>query len=313
MGDLQVNAESAGVSPQHVPPPTEVRETPTTLGARLSRIGRALRSGIFFVIYFCYLIVIMGLGQRVLLWPAIIILPRRRRALVRAWLRFHAIASLRMARVLAGVRLTTSGSLPAASCIVVMNHQSVLDIPLGLSLVRGPYALIPTRDRYRRGIPGISPLSRLARFPFLSQKRALSRPELASLTNAADQVARGEQSLLIFPEGHRTDDGRIGRFMRNGLRITLARASQPVYCVVADGMSHARTFADAFSRFAGTHIRVVVLGPFPPPSDDAQVDEFIDMLHQHMTAELNAIRLAANAPRPDDTPPSHAVPSAPAD
>ena len=295
MGDLQVNAESAGLSPQHAtspdraaPPPTP--PAPSRSGSRLVRIGRVLRSGIFFVIYFCYLTLIMGLGQRVLLWPAIILVPKRRRAMVRAWLRFHAFATLRMARALAGVRLTTSGSLPAESCIVVMNHQSVLDIPLGLSLVRGPYPLIPTRDRYRRGIPGISPLSRLARFPFLSQKRALSRPELTSLTDAAEQVARGEQSLLIFPEGHRTDDGRIGRFMRNGLRITLARASRPIYCVVADGMSHTRTFADAFVRFADTHICVVVLGPFDPPSDDAQVDALIDMLHQRMTAALDAIR-----------------------
>lgn len=250
-----------------------------------------LRSGIFFVIYFCYLTLIMGLGQRVLLWPAIVLVPRRRRAMVRAWLRFHALTTLRMARVLAGVRLTINGSLPTGeSCIVVMNHQSVLDIPLGLSLVRGPYALIPTRDRYRYGVPGISPLARLARFPFLSQKRRLSRPELASLTDAANEVARGEQSLLIFPEGHRTDDGRIGRFMRNGLRITLARASRPVYCVVADGMSHIRTFADSFVRFADTHIRAVVLGPFDPPSDDAHVDAFIDMLHQRMTAALDAIR-----------------------
>ncbi|HEX5180186.1 MAG TPA: 1-acyl-sn-glycerol-3-phosphate acyltransferase [Gemmatimonadaceae bacterium] len=234
--------------------------------------------------------IIMGLGQRLLLWPAIFLFPARRRAMVRAWLRFHATATLRMARALAGVRLTTNGLLPAESCIVVMNHQSVLDIPLGLFLVRGPYPLIPTRDRYRRGIPGISPLSRLARFPFLSQKRTLSRPELASLTEAAEQVARGEQSLLIFPEGHRTDDGRIGRFMRNGLRITLARASRPIYCVVADGMSHVRTFADSFVRFADTHIRAVVLGPFDPPTDEAQVDEFIDMLHQRMTAALDEMR-----------------------
>jgi len=297
MGDLQVNAESAGLSPQHATSPDQAASPPTPpapvssrSGSRPVRVGRVLRSGIFFVIYFCYLTLIMGLGQRVLLWPAIFLVPRRRRALVRAWLRFHALTTLRMARVFAGVRLTTNGSLPAESCIVVMNHQSVLDIPLGLSLVTGPYPLIPTRDRYRRGIPGISPLARLARFPFLSQKRTLARPELASLTDAADQVARGDQSLLIFPEGHRTDDGRIGRFMRNGLRITLARASRPIYCVVADGMAHIRTFADSFVRFADTHIRVVVLGPFDPPSDDAHVDAFIDMLHQRMTAALDQLR-----------------------
>lgn len=287
-----MSPQHATSSDQAVPPPTPPSPDSSRSGSRLVRLGRVLRSGIFFIIYFCYLTLIMGLGQRVLLWPAIVLVPRRRRAMVRAWLRFHALTTLRMARVLAGVRLTTNGSLlpPTESCIVVMNHQSVLDIPLGLSLVTGPYPLIPTRDRYRRGIPGISPLTRLARFPFLSQKRTLTRPELASLTDAADQVARGEQSLLIFPEGHRTDDGRIGRFMRNGLRLTLARASRPIYCVVADGMAHIRTFADSFVRFADTHIRVVVLGPFDPPSDDAQVDAFIDMLHQRMTAALDAIR-----------------------
>jgi len=194
-----------------------------------------------------------------------------------------------MARAIANVQISVRGAIPPESCIVVMNHQSVLDIPIGLGLVPGPYPLIPTRDRYKWGVPGISPLGRLAGYPFLSQKRVLSRAELAALTSAAEQVARGEQSLLIFPEGHRSRDGSLGRFMRNGLRIILSRAERPVYCVAVRGMVNARTFADGLANFADLDVHISIAGPIAPPpagSDDAVIDEFIAALHARMTAML---------------------------
>ena len=184
---------------------------------------------------------------------------------------------------------------------MVMNHQSVLDIPIGLSLVPGPYPLIPTRDRYQWGIPGISPLGRLARFPFLSQKRVLSRAELAALVSAAEQVARGEQSLLIFPEGHRSRDGGLGRFMRNGLRIVLSRAERPVYCVAVRGMVNARTFADGLANFADLDVRVKISAAIAPPprgSDDRELDAFIESLRERMLgmfAELDGEAASGSA------------------
>ncbi|MEJ7812173.1 MAG: lysophospholipid acyltransferase family protein [Gemmatimonadaceae bacterium] len=257
------------------------------------RAIRAVRSGAFIVVYFLYLSLVMGLGQRIVIWPLITLFPSRRRAVTRAWLRFHARATFALARSLASVRLTVRGAIGPEACVVAMNHQSVLDIPLGISLVPGPYPIIPTRARYGRGIPGISPLTRLARFPLVSQGRTATRQELLALRDAADQVARGEQSLLIFPEGHRTRDGSIGDFMKSGLKLILARARAPVYCVVADGMWHARTIADATFRFADTSVHAVVLGPFAPP-EAAQLDAFIDELHDRMVAALAELRNTAS-------------------
>ena len=262
-----------------------------------------MRSSAYLFAFTIYLIVAIGLGQRLLLWPAIWLFPHRRRRMVRGWLRFHAGATLAMARAIANVRVSVRGSIPPESCIVVMNHQSVLDIPIGLSLVPGPYPLIPTRDRYRWGIPGIAPLARLARYPFVSQKRMLSRAELAALTDAADQVARGEQSLLIFPEGHRSRDGGMGRFMRNGLRIVFSRAKRPVYCAVVHGMVNARTFADGLVNFANLDVQVVIFGPLAPPEPDAEsVDAFIDSLHERMAsvlAELGSVPTTRSASAAD--------------
>jgi 1-acyl-sn-glycerol-3-phosphate acyltransferase len=193
------------------------------------------------------------------------------------------------------------GAIGPESCIVVMTHQSVLDIPIGLSLVPGPYPLIPTRDRYRIGIPGVSPLVRLARFPFVSQGQALTRKELRALITAADQVARGEQSLLIFPEGHRTRDGAIGPFMRSGLHLMLRRARRPVYCVVCDGVTQSRAVTDALTRIAGTRVQVVVLGPFPPP-EAADIDTFIESLRERMIATLAAMRAGNTRDMPNGAP-----------
>jgi 1-acyl-sn-glycerol-3-phosphate acyltransferase len=239
------------------------------------RAPRTIRSVAFLLVFAAYVSGVIGLGQRLVIWP------------------------LALARTLAGVRVSVDGAIPADGCIVVMNHQSLLDIPIGLSLVPGPYALIPTRDRYARGIPGISPLVRLAGFPVVSQRGALSRDELEALDAAAEQVARGERSLLIFPEGHRTRDGRIGRFMRSGLRIVLRRARRPVYCIVADGATSARTLADVLAGFANTEVRAVVLGPFAPPesTDEPTLDAFIAMLHARMTDALARLRGDA-APAP---------------
>lgn len=274
-----------------------MRDTNSTLhaptaGAARPSAGwmRAPRSLLFIAVYMLYVVVVMGLGQRLVIWPLITIQPSRRRAIVRWWLQANARATLWLSRVLAGVRLTVRGSIPPEPCIAVMNHQSVLDIPLGIYLIPGPYPIIPTRDRYGRGIPGISPLTRLARFPLLAQRRTASRQELRSLREVAEQVERGEQSLLIYPEGHRTRGGEIAPWMKPGLKLILSRARRPVYCIVADGIWHVRTLADAALRFAGTSIHVIIVGPFVPPQQPSELDAFIDTLHERMEAALTEIR-----------------------
>jgi 1-acyl-sn-glycerol-3-phosphate acyltransferase len=264
----------------------------STAKAAPAQLARRLRSSAFVALFACYALTIMELGHRLIVWPMVTLLPRRRPAIMRVVLRIHARATLAMARWLADVHVRVHGRIPAESCIVVMNHQSVLDIPLGVWLMHGPQTVIPTRDRYGRGIPGISTLTRLSEFPLVAQGRTLTREELRDRTRAAELVGRGERSMLIFPEGHRTEDGGIGRFMRSGLRIVMANAPRPVYCVVADGMTRARTTADALAGFAHTTISVRVLGPFDPPEDTTaeSVDRFAGELRDRMIETLAAIR-----------------------
>jgi 1-acyl-sn-glycerol-3-phosphate acyltransferase len=274
----------------------------------LRRVTRPLRSMAFFAVYAVYLICPFEVGNRLLvLWSKV--RPERRRALVGAWFRWLARTTLGLARALANVRVSFEGSIPPEACVVVMNHQSLLDIPIAYSLVTGPYPLIPTRALYARGIPGVSSLVRLARLPLISQDRASARADLKAVAAAANDTARGEQSLLIFPEGHRSLDGEIAPFMTSGLRIVLDRARSPVYLVVEDGLWHARSASEAFFRFADTSARVIVAGPFAPPAK-GDIDAFIASLETQMHATLRSMReTRAAAPPPPVASPAAPQPS----
>jgi 1-acyl-sn-glycerol-3-phosphate acyltransferase len=234
----------------------------------------------------------IGLPQRLVLWPLVTLLPKKRSALVRGWLRFHAGATIWLARVFANVRVVARGTAGPESCVVLMNHQSLLDIPIAFRLVPGPYAVIPTRALYFRGIPGISPLLRISRFPSVSRGKGAARGELRALKDAAAQVARGERSMVIYPEGHRTRDGEISEFMKTGLKLILRHSRSPVYVAVLDGLWQARTFGESIRRFADKSAQVVVLGPFPPPEPEA-IDAFVDDMRERMKQTLADIRSGA--------------------
>ena len=272
---------------------------PFTLGQQVSRSARSL---LFFVPYLLYLALVTEPLQWLVLWPLVKLMPARRRAIMRAWLRGQLHVMLGVSRAMAGFRVSVRGAIPPESCIVLMNHQSVLDVVIGLSLVPGPLPVIPTRARYRRGVPGVSTLMALAGFPFVSERETTTRAELRSLVAAADAVARGEQSVLIFPEGHRSRNGRILPFMPAGLRQVFKHAPhRPVYLVVAEGLGHLGSIAETALRIAGTTARVTVLGPYTIPAGAGRVGPFIESLRERM------IGARAEDPPPDLSPLPHAA------
>lgn len=270
-------------------------------------MSRATQSLAFAVIYSIYCVAVMGPLQWLAVRPLAALLPGRRAEILRAWQRGQARWVLWLARSLGGMRLTIQGELPRSECIVVMNHQSLFDIPIAVALMRGPAPLIPMRARYARGIPGISMLVRMAGHPLLRQGTRATRDEHQALAAAAERVARGERSLLLFPEGHRSRDGELLPFMTPGLERILRRAAAaPVYVVAVDGLWRLRTFGDIALRIAGTRARVAVRGPFAAPADERHHGAFIERLHDEMLAALRGLRGVAGEPVPASAAPTQA-------
>jgi 1-acyl-sn-glycerol-3-phosphate acyltransferase len=120
------------------------------------------------------------------------------------------------------------------------------------------------------------------------------------MVRSAEAVGRGDRSLLIYPEGHRSHDGEIQPFMKSGLRLLFRHAShRPLYLVVADGMWRLRSLNDIALRLAGSQVLVEVLGPYQIPSDPDEHPAFAESLHDVMVATLERMRASGLATAPD--------------
>ena len=116
------------------------------------------------------------------------------------------------------------------SYVFVSNHQSIYDIPI-------LFATLPFQLR-------IIAKASLARFPVLGWHLRYSGHLLVDRSHAGSAtlkrvaiLMRRSASLIVFPEGTRSGDGRVQRFKR-GLFLLAIEAGLPVVPVAVIGSRH---------------------------------------------------------------------------
>ena len=237
-------------------------------------------------------LVVAELVQRTLVQGAVVLFPRRRHRILAAWQQLMARFVLGSIRLLGGARFGDIPRIPGGSdVLILMNHQSLLDIPLVIRAVRPTYPRIVTRERYAHGKPLISHMVRLYQYPTVNPG-ATSKSGLEQLGRTAADTA---VPIAIYPEGTRTRDGEIRSFKRGGLKAILAERSWQVWIVTVDGYWECARLADFRANVSGIRGRMQAAGPFPSPSPDAgeqSVEDFIDEMHGRMVGDLAALRTA---------------------
>lgn len=174
--------------------------------------------------------------------------------------------------------------------LIVMNHQSVLDIPLVVGSVRDGYPRIVTRERYRRFIPLISQMVRLYQYPTVDPRAKAEqlRKALATLADAADS----DVPVAIFPEGTRTKNGEVGRFRGRGLKILLSKRAWTVHLLVVDGYWRSAKLKHFVRGMAHIEGSIEYLGSVEWTDPTAQPDEFIEGLRARIVDGLAELRSA---------------------
>ena len=248
-------------------------------------ILRQLRSAFSLVLaLFCF--VPGGLYLYLVLVPAIAFFPARATAWKAAFIKGMAhslLASLRAG----GARFERIGVIPTGGpCVVVGNHQSLVDPAVLISMCEPSIPAFVARRRYAK-VPVIGTSMRWASCPIIDPTRD-ARGAVAVVAAAA---VRLEHGLLIFPEGHRTLDGEIRPFRTSGLIAIFAARRVPVYLAVTDGLWVNRTLADVVFNVHKMRGVTEVLGPFAPPEDPAAIPAFIDSLRDTMVGHLAQMRL----------------------
>jgi 1-acyl-sn-glycerol-3-phosphate acyltransferase len=236
------------------------------------------------------ILVVLDVLQRTLISLLVRFFPGRRHRILGGWQRGIAHLVLGVVRVVGGARFEDLPTIPGRpGVLIVMNHQSLLDIPLMVASLDDLYPRIVTRSRYARGKPLISHMIRLYQYP-LVDPRATKKNHLEDIEHAA---ATSAVPLAIFPEGTRTRDGEIGRFRRGGLSRMLKTRSWTVYAVVADGFWGAARLSDFLERVSTVDGRIRCLGPFDSPEPGEPVEDFVVELRERMVATLEEMRQVA--------------------
>lgn len=146
----------------------------------------------------------------------------------------HKIARLWAESILFASRVKVTvrgqGNLnPKGSYIYMCNHQSVFDIPVLLAHLRVQFRWLAKHELFQIPLFGTA----MARAGYISINRTDRRSAFESLNRAA-RIIRNGVSVLIFPEGTRSKDGKIRLFKKGGF-VMAVDSGVPIVPVTLHG------------------------------------------------------------------------------
>lgn len=229
--------------------------------------------------------------QRLVISPWVKLMPSKRIPVLGGWMKIMAWLVTRPVAVIGGFMIPKPARIVPTrpGVLVVMNHQSLFDIPLVIQSVADGYPRIVTRKRYVHRIPLISYMARLYQYPVVDP--TANGQELRGLLEKLETDAReSDVPIAIFPEGTRTRNGEIGRFKKGALARILAARPWTVYLFVGDGFWKAAKYKDFMrgtERIEGKMEHVATL-EWPDPGADPT--PFMREIRQRMIEALDALR-----------------------
>jgi 1-acyl-sn-glycerol-3-phosphate acyltransferase len=134
-----------------------------------------------------------------------------------------AMATVSTAIRLAGIRVRTEGveNIPLGPCIFASNHASNVDPPILTTVIPRRVAILVKKELFR--IPIFSRAMRVSHYVAVDRG---SREAAASANKTVGLLKAGD-SFLMFPEGTRSQDGRLGSF-KKGVATIAVEARVPV-------------------------------------------------------------------------------------
>ena len=105
-----------------------------------------------------------------------------------------------------------------ADYIFAPNHASSLDIPLILGFL--PFWIVPISKIELKWIPFLGWAMQAAGHVFVD--RGDHEKAMLSIAKIKNSLLKNPRSILIFPEGSRTNDGKVNQFKTGGLSIGIS-------------------------------------------------------------------------------------------
>ncbi len=137
--------------------------------------------------------------------------------------------------------------------ILMANHESYLDVPAIIASSPVPLRFVARKEVFKTPIMGQA-MWVTGQIPV---DRSNRQQAIESLSKAAKRIAHG-RTVLVFPEGTRSDDGALGSFKKGGFMLALESGAP----IIPVGLSGTRELVPKGSwMFRSTRVGIVVGQP----------------------------------------------------
>ncbi len=156
-----------------------------------------------------------------------------------------------------GVEVSVRGLerlVPGRTYVFVANHQSIYDIPVIFWWLPFQLRIIAKESLGRFPVLG----SHLKRTGHMLVDRR--RPDRHGIFGWANALTANGLSLIVFPEGTRSADGRVGVFKGGSFYLAM-QAGLPIVPLTIDGSRHVMRKGELTTRPG--HVTLVVHDPIP--------------------------------------------------
>jgi 1-acyl-sn-glycerol-3-phosphate acyltransferase len=211
---------------------------------------------------------------------------KRAPAKVQIYPRLWAIFLTRIAGV--HIRVTGMNNIDKqATYVFAGNHTSQLDIYSFQARFPHDFRWIAKKELFNIPIFGLA----MRRVGFISIDRSHGRKALKSLNQAAERIGAGS-SVLIFPEGTRSKNGRLHPF-KSGAILLAIKSGVPIVPVGFNNVSRILPKGKLLPR--GGEVEIRIGRPIPTADYTAKDKQILaSMLHDRVAELLDPMHLPDN-------------------
>ena len=171
---------------------------------------------------------------------------------------------------------------PRTGYALVSNHQSLLDIVMIGGLLFTNFPKYVAKKELSRGIPSISLNLRWGGNALIDRKDRTQA--FRAIKDMAKRAQDRGVSVVIFPEGTRSRDGRLKEFKRGGTAMMLSAADQLPVVPIAISGSWRLAENNLLPVPFGTEVKIRFGAPIDRHPDD--VDELLNTVDEQIRSAL---------------------------
>ncbi len=182
-----------------------------------------------------------------------------------------------MARIYAGLEFEVTSAVDRRlppQAMVVANHQSLIDIPLLMVVLRHHALRFVAKRELTNWFPAVSHVLRVQRHALID-RRSDFKTTMSQLRSLGRRAIYGT-SPVIFPEGTRSRTGEVRKFNAGAVRRVLASYPLPVIAIALDGGYRFSRLNELARRMRNTYYRARVVAVYDTPKNKREVEAILN-------------------------------------